>query len=166
MRESSASAKPSVRGSIAGDGRRLKIITSDVNGRFQRGRTALFAALIAIWIALPWIHIRGAPALFFDIEARKFFHLRPHVQRTGFVPESFSVVSGIGFGFVYVTALAGRAWCGMDVPADGLPRGGLSAGGTADSRVPGGARAAEARVGVVRRRNIAMHASSFSWRSG
>ncbi|MEO8876337.1 MAG: cytochrome c oxidase accessory protein CcoG [Polyangiaceae bacterium] len=86
-----------------------------MSGRFHVARMICFAALIALWVVLPWIHIRGAPAIFLDVDARKFFlfGLTFNAQDTWLL---FFLVSGVGFGLVYVTALAGRAWCGWACP--------------------------------------------------
>jgi cytochrome c oxidase accessory protein FixG len=106
---------PSVTGSIARDGRRKRIVTADVRGRFDRARAVVFALLIGLWIALPWIHVGGAPAVFLDVEARKFFlfGLTFNAQDTWLL---FFLLSGVGFGLVFVTAVAGRAWCGWACP--------------------------------------------------
>jgi cytochrome c oxidase accessory protein FixG len=102
-------------GSIRGDGHRPRIVPADVSGRFARARIAAFVALIGLWIALPWIKIGGAPAVFLDVEARKFFlfGMTFNAQDSWLL---FFLLSGAGFGLVYVTALAGRAWCGWACP--------------------------------------------------
>ena len=106
---------PSVTGSIQSDGRRKRIVPADVHGRFDLARKIVFALLIALWIALPWIRIGGAPAVFLDIDARRFFlfGLTLNAQDTWLL---FFLLSGVGFSLVYVTALAGRAWCGWACP--------------------------------------------------
>jgi cytochrome c oxidase accessory protein FixG len=106
-------AKPT--GSILGDGHRPRIVPADVHGRFDRGRKVVFAALVAFWIALPWAKIGGAPAVFLDVEARRFFLFGAtfNAQDAWLL---FFLLSGVGFGLVYVTALAGRAWCGWACP--------------------------------------------------
>ncbi len=102
-------------GSILSDGRRKKIVPADVRGRFDRARKIVFAALIALWIALPWVKINGAPAVFLDMDARRFFlfGMTFNAQDTWLL---FFLLSGVGFGLVYLTALAGRAWCGWACP--------------------------------------------------
>jgi cytochrome c oxidase accessory protein FixG len=102
-------------GAIQSDGRRKRIVTADVRGRFDRARIVVFVILIALWIALPWIRISGAPAVFLDIDARRFFLFGAtfNAQDAWLL---FFLFSGVGFGLVYVTALAGRAWCGWACP--------------------------------------------------
>ncbi len=105
----------SATGSIQSDGRRKRLVPADVHGRFDRARKIVFALLIALWIALPWIHIGGAPAVFLDMDARRFFlfGMTFNAQDTWLL---FFLLSGVGFGLVYLTALAGRAWCGWACP--------------------------------------------------
>ncbi len=102
-------------GSIRGDGRRPRIVPADVRGRFALARRAVFAALVLLWVALPWVRIGGAPGVFLDVEARRFFllGLTFNAQDAWLL---FFLLSGVGFGLVYVTALAGRAWCGWACP--------------------------------------------------
>ncbi|HEY2518255.1 MAG TPA: cytochrome c oxidase accessory protein CcoG [Polyangiaceae bacterium] len=102
-------------GSIQGDGLRPRIVPADVRGRFDRARKVVFAALIASWAALPWIKVGGAPSVFLDIDARRFFlfGLTFNAQDSWLL---FFLLSGVGFGLVYATALAGRAWCGWACP--------------------------------------------------
>jgi len=106
---------PDVLGTIERDGRHKEVVVADVHGRFHRARLACFVLLIALWTCLPWIRIGGAPALFLDVEARRFylFGLTFNAQDTWLL---FFLLSGVGFGLVYVTALAGRAWCGWACP--------------------------------------------------
>ena len=104
-----------VRGSILQNGGRKHLVPADVHGRFATLRKVAFALLIGLWIALPWITVRGAPAVFLDVEARKFFLFGAtfNAQDAWMV---FFLVSGLGFGLVYATALLGRAWCGWACP--------------------------------------------------
>jgi cytochrome c oxidase accessory protein FixG len=105
----------SATGSIQSDGRRKRIVPGDVSGRFDRARKIVFLLLIGLWIALPWVKIGGAPAIFLDVDARRFFlfGMTFNAQDTWLL---FFLLSGVGFGLVYVTAIAGRAWCGWACP--------------------------------------------------
>jgi cytochrome c oxidase accessory protein FixG len=95
--------------------RRGKVYPADVGGRFQRWRRVVFAGLIGLWAALPWIHVRGNPAVFLDVDERKFFLFGAtfNAQDTWLL---FFLLTGVGFGLVYATALAGRVWCGWACP--------------------------------------------------
>jgi cytochrome c oxidase accessory protein FixG len=104
----------------AGDGpdeplRRGRVYPADVRGRYDRARRLVFVLLIAVWAVLPWIKVRGNPAVFLDIEERKFFLFGAtfNAQDTWLL---FFLLTGVGFGLVYATGLAGRVWCGWACP--------------------------------------------------
>jgi cytochrome c oxidase accessory protein FixG len=101
--------------SLPSDGRHRAIQPADVRGRFHRARLAVFAFLIAVWAALPWIRVRGNPAVFVDVERRRFFlfGVTFNSQDTWLL---FFLLTGIGFGLFYATMVAGRVWCGWACP--------------------------------------------------
>jgi cytochrome c oxidase accessory protein FixG len=107
-RELTSAALPS-------DGRRHAIHPADVRGRFHSARNFVFAGLILLWVSLPWIHVGGNPAVFVDVDARRLFlfGMTYNAQDTWLL---FFLLSGIGFGLVYATAIAGRVWCGWACP--------------------------------------------------
>jgi cytochrome c oxidase accessory protein FixG len=100
---------------LPSDGRRRAIQPADVRGRFASARRMMFAALILLWAALPWLTIKGHPALFIDVSQRKLFVFGAvfNAQDTWLL---FFLLSGVGFSLVYATALAGRVWCGWACP--------------------------------------------------
>ena len=102
-------------GSLGTDGQRKRPYPADVSGRFVRARRIVFALLIALWAALPWIPVAGHPAVFLDIDKRQFFlfGLTFNAQDSWLL---FFALSGVGFGLVYATALLGRVWCGWACP--------------------------------------------------
>ncbi len=102
-------------GSLGTDGQRRRPYPADVSGRFVRARRIVYALLIALWVALPWIPVNGHPAVFLDIEKRQFFlfGLTFNAQDAWLL---FFALSGVGFGLVYATALLGRVWCGWACP--------------------------------------------------
>jgi len=71
--------------------------------------------LILVYAALPWIQVGGYPAVFLDTD-----HMRFHFFGLTFASQdlwlAFFLISGLGFGLFYVTALAGRVWCGWACP--------------------------------------------------
>jgi cytochrome c oxidase accessory protein FixG len=101
--------------SLPADGLRKRIHPADVRGRFRRVRSAVYALLIVLWAALPWLRVGGHPVVFVDLEARElfFFGLTFNPQDTWLL---FFLLTGVGFGLVYATALAGRVWCGWACP--------------------------------------------------
>jgi cytochrome c oxidase accessory protein FixG len=97
------------------DGRRHAFQPADVRGPYDRARRVVFALLIALWAALPWVNVGGHPALFVDVETKELFlfGLTYGPQDTWLL---FFLLTGVGFGLVYATALAGRVWCGWACP--------------------------------------------------
>jgi len=97
------------------DGSRYFLHPADVRGKWTRWRRVFGVLLLAVYVLLPWIPINGAPALFFDIENRRF-----HVFGLTLVPQDLWVmffgITGLGFSLFFVTALLGRLWCGWACP--------------------------------------------------
>lgn len=104
-----------VKSSLRSDGSRVRAYPADVSGRFARARRVVFALLIALWAALPWIKIGGHPAVFLDVEARRFY-LFGQTFNSQDIWLVFFLLTGTAFGLVYVTAVAGRVWCGWACP--------------------------------------------------
>lgn len=100
---------------INDDGSRNIIHPSDVSGRFTLWRKLSAYLLIVIYAGLPWIEVGGYPAVFLDTEAMRF-----HFVGMTFASQdlwlAFFLISGLGFGLFYVTALLGRIWCGWACP--------------------------------------------------
>ena len=103
------------RSSIHNDGSRATVHPADVRGRFNTARTLVFAVLLAVYALVPWITIGGHPAVLLDIVHRRFF-LFGAVFNAQDVWLAFFLLSGIGFGLVALTAVAGRMWCGWACP--------------------------------------------------
>jgi cytochrome c oxidase accessory protein FixG len=74
-----------------------------------------FAVLVALWLGLPWLRVGGHPAVFFDIDHSNLFLFGAVYNSQDAWLLSFGLAA-IGFGVVYVTALAGRVWCGWACP--------------------------------------------------
>lgn len=102
-------------GSLGTDGRRRRPYPASVHGPWTRARRVVYALLLALWAALPWIPIGGHPAVFIDVERRRFYLLgaTANAQDLWLL---FFLVSGFGFGLLYTTALLGRVWCGWACP--------------------------------------------------
>jgi cytochrome c oxidase accessory protein FixG len=104
-----------VKGSLRADGTRETLIMADVHGKFTTARYFVFAFLIGLWAVLPWLKVGGNPAIFLDIDKRRFFLFGAtfNAQDTWLM---FFLLTGVGFGLIYMTALVGRMWCGWACP--------------------------------------------------
>jgi cytochrome c oxidase accessory protein FixG len=96
-------------------GGRRYIYPADVQGRFARWRPRVFALLLLIYLALPWISVGGHPAVFIQIAERRFFLFGKVFNAQDFY-YLFFVLSGIGFVLIVMAALLGRLWCGWACP--------------------------------------------------
>lgn len=97
------------------DGSRYFLQPADVKGKWTLLRRILGILLILVYVLLPWIQINDAPAVFFDIENRRF-----HLFGLSLVPQDlwvlFFAITGMGFTLFFVTSLLGRVWCGWACP--------------------------------------------------
>jgi cytochrome c oxidase accessory protein FixG len=102
-------------GSLGRDGQRKRPYPADLKGKWLRARRVVYALLIGIWAALPWIPMNGHPAVFLDIEKKQFFlfGMTANAQDIWLI---FFAVTGLGFGLLFATALLGRVWCGWACP--------------------------------------------------
>lgn len=100
---------------IGKDGRRIRLHPADVRGRFANARRAVAGLMIGVFLALPWIPINGHPAVFLDIETRRF-HLFGATLTLSDIWLLFFVITGLGFSIYAVTSIFGRIWCGWTCP--------------------------------------------------
>lgn len=100
---------------IRDDGSRRFVYTADVRGRFTTARRYSAVVLIAVYLLLPWIRINGFPAVFLDMDNRRF-----HLFGLTLAPQDawlmFFLITGLGFSLFFLTALFGRIWCGWACP--------------------------------------------------
>lgn len=101
--------------SIKADGSRNHIHPADVKGRFVTRRNVVYVALIAIYLALPFVEIGGNPAIHLDIAARRFylFGATFNAQDAWLI---FFLITTVGFGLLFFTSWLGRVWCGWACP--------------------------------------------------
>jgi len=97
------------------DGSRYVLHPADVRGNFTFWRRMFGFLLVAVYVLLPWIPINGAPALFLDVEHRRF-HMFGLTLLTQDLWVFFFAISGLGFGLFFITAILGRLWCGWACP--------------------------------------------------
>ncbi|MCU0677037.1 MAG: cytochrome c oxidase accessory protein CcoG [Myxococcota bacterium] len=101
--------------SLNKDGTRNFVHPADVSGRFTNVRWVVFAVLMVIYLVLPLIQIGGRPAVFLDVEHRRFFLFGGSFNAQDFWLVFF-LLTGIAFVLIVVTTLWGRVWCGYACP--------------------------------------------------
>ena len=100
---------------IHADGSRKFVHPADVHGRFSFWRRASSLILLAIYIALPWIPVNGFPAVFLDVQQRRF-HFFGLTLATQDLWVGFFLIAGLAFSLFFITSLFGRVWCGWTCP--------------------------------------------------
>jgi cytochrome c oxidase accessory protein FixG len=92
-----------------------KVYPRDVKGRFASLRKLAVVALLGLYYALPWINWSGHQSVLFDLPARKFY-----IFGLTFWPQDFIFLTLLliiaGLSLFFVTAVAGRLWCGYACP--------------------------------------------------
>ncbi|MDP2325337.1 MAG: cytochrome c oxidase accessory protein CcoG, partial [Gammaproteobacteria bacterium] len=92
-----------------------KVYPREVSGRFARLRTLAVVVLLGIYYGLPWLQWNGRQAILFDLPARKF-----HLFGLTLWPQDFLYLSWLlilaALTLFFVTAVAGRVWCGYACP--------------------------------------------------
>lgn len=97
------------------DGSRLWLRPKLARGRYLTARSIVGYALIAIFVALPFVRIGGNPGLRIDVPGRKLFILGGIFHAT----DTFALMAFLVSVFTtifLVTALIGRGWCGWACP--------------------------------------------------
>ncbi len=101
--------------SLSADGRRKFMHPVVRKGHYWEIRRIIGYALIVLFFALPLIPLGEYPAVFLDIETRRF-----HVLGATFHPTDNLLLAALGFGVVvtvfFVGSTFGRVWCGFGCP--------------------------------------------------
>ena len=101
--------------SLRSDGSRNYVHPADVRGRFDRVRNVAFACLTVLLASLPFVQVGGHPAVFLDVQHRRFYLLGATFNAQD-LWLMFFLLTGIGFSLILVTTLWGRIWCGYACP--------------------------------------------------
>ncbi len=92
-----------------------KVYPREIRGRFASFRTLAVLWLLGMYYSFAWLRWDGRQAVLFDLPARKF-----HVFGLTFWPQDFIFLALLliilALGLFFVTALAGRLWCGYACP--------------------------------------------------
>jgi cytochrome c oxidase accessory protein FixG len=92
-----------------------KIYPRDVTGTFASLRKLAVIVLLGLYYMLPWINWGGHQSVLFDLPARKFY-----IFNLTFWPQDFIFLTLMliiaGLTLFFVTAVAGRLWCGYACP--------------------------------------------------
>ena len=92
-----------------------KVYPRDVKGRFASLRRVAMFVLLGIYYIFPWINWAGHQSVLFDLPARKFY-----IFGLTFWPQDFIFLALLliiaGLSLFFVTAVAGRLWCGYACP--------------------------------------------------
>ena len=95
--------------------KREKIYPREVHGLFARLRTLGVLGLLGIYYLTPWLRWRGHQAILLDLPARKFHIFSLTLWPQDFIYLAFLLIIA-GLTLFFVTALAGRVWCGYACP--------------------------------------------------
>ncbi len=92
-----------------------KVYARKVSGKFQSLRNLAMWVLLGLYYLLPWIQWRGHQSILFDLPTRRF-----HIFDITLFPQDFIYLAILliiaGLLLFFVTALAGRLWCGFACP--------------------------------------------------
>jgi cytochrome c oxidase accessory protein FixG len=92
-----------------------KVYPHKVSGRFARLRDLAMYVLLGLFYFMPWINIGGHQSVLFDLPARKFYILGLTFWPQDFIYLALLLVCA-GLTLFFVTAVAGRLWCGYACP--------------------------------------------------
>ena len=95
--------------------KRQKIYPREVHGLFAALRTMGVTTLLGLYYIVPWLQWDERQAVLFDLPERKFY-----ILNMVFWPQDFFYLTLLliisALGLFFVTALAGRVWCGYACP--------------------------------------------------
>ncbi len=92
-----------------------KVYPRDVTGTFARLRKVAVFVLLGLYYFVPWINWAGRQAVLFDLPSRKFYILGLTFWPQDFIFLTLMLIIA-GLSLFFVTAVAGRLWCGFACP--------------------------------------------------
>jgi cytochrome c oxidase accessory protein FixG len=92
-----------------------KVYPREVTGRFARLRKLASFLLLGTYYGLPWLSWNGRQAVLFDLPARKFYLFGLTLWPQDFLYLTLLLILA-ALTLFFVTAVAGRVWCGYACP--------------------------------------------------
>ena len=92
-----------------------KVYPRDVTGKFASLRKLAVWALLGLYYIIPWLNWGGHQSVLFDLPARKFYILGLTFWPQDFIFLTLMLIIA-GLSLFFVTAVAGRLWCGYACP--------------------------------------------------
>jgi len=102
-------------GTTDSGGHRVYVYPEDVKGKWKSRRTVVYWFLMAVYLILPWINIKGTQSILLDIPKRTFIFFGNTFYAND-APLIIFLLIGFVFLLGFVTSLYGRAWCGWACP--------------------------------------------------
>ncbi len=92
-----------------------KVYPGDVTGTFASLRKLAVVVLLGLYYIIPWLNWAGHQSVLFDLPARKFYILGLTFWPQDFIFLALMLIIA-GLSLFFVTAVAGRLWCGYACP--------------------------------------------------
>lgn len=92
-----------------------KVYPREIKGRFTTLRIATVWLLLSVYYIGPWLRWDDRQAILFDLPARRFYIFSLTLWPQDFIYLTLLLVIS-ALGLFFVTALAGRLWCGYACP--------------------------------------------------
>ncbi len=97
------------------DGHRVYLYPENVSGKWHDRRGLVYWFLIGFYLVLPWINIKGKPALKVDIVHREFVFLGGTIHGVEPILMFLALITALFF-MAFMTSVFGRVWCGWACP--------------------------------------------------
>jgi len=92
-----------------------KVYPRDVKGAFASLRKLAMVVLLGLYYIIPWFNWGGHQSVLFDLAARKFYILGLTFWPQDFIFLTLMLIIA-ALSLFFVTAVAGRLWCGYACP--------------------------------------------------
>ena len=92
-----------------------KVYARSVSGWFARWRWVMVWLTQLVFYGMPWLQWNGRQAVLFDLSQRRFFVFGLVLQPQDFIYLAALLIIA-ALGLFFVTAIAGRVWCGYACP--------------------------------------------------